>query len=299
MTLRCAAAHVASDRRVRSTRQLRRRPRAERCATPHRRAGLLAAERPAHQPPTGDVDRELVDEEPRHWNLAALVVLGIARRDVAIHDDEGLDDRRAAPHQVEPTDAQTGQLTPAQTGVGEEQHKKPGCGPVRRRRRGVLAALRCCSSKVIPNGRLWFSRRKCMTPWMRLGPYRTRSAVRSPKATAGSESEAARCWRVIRTTSWAGVTDCGGPSVGVGLWHEGQTQHHCDDRREARTRNRGRGHPQIEALVDLPASLISSTPPYATNAHGRCPVRLCQRAPRTFQLLLARPVRAWGGYLIR
>jgi hypothetical protein len=58
------------------------------------------------------------------------------------------------------------------------------------------------------------------------------------------------------------VTDCGGPSVGVGLWHEGQTHHHCDDRREARTRNRGRGHPQIEALVDLPASLISSTPPY-------------------------------------
>jgi hypothetical protein len=47
-------------------------------ARPHRRTGLLAAEHQRITSLPGDVDRKLVDEEPRHWNLAALVVLGIA-----------------------------------------------------------------------------------------------------------------------------------------------------------------------------------------------------------------------------
>src|SRR4249919_1686208 len=78
-------------------------------ARPHRCAYLLAAEDQRITSPPGEVGRQFIDEEPRDGYLAALVVLGIARHDMAINDHIGPDNGRAAPHQVEAIDAQPGQ----------------------------------------------------------------------------------------------------------------------------------------------------------------------------------------------
>lgn len=67
--------------------------RIERCATSSEHP-LLAAEHEIAGRPAGDVNGQLVDEEPRHRNLSSLVVLRIARHDMAIDHEVRLIDAR-------------------------------------------------------------------------------------------------------------------------------------------------------------------------------------------------------------
>ena len=63
-----------------------------------------------------DVGGQLVDEEPRHRNLPAVLGLGRAPNEpLALHDSDGLGHRGSTPGEVEAPDPQRGHFTePAQ-----------------------------------------------------------------------------------------------------------------------------------------------------------------------------------------